>query len=276
VRVGGVYVEVVEDDSVMVTVGNRVLIVNEDGDVRFRHHKNRKFNGHWGGFGLSINGYVNDNYNMDFPRELEYLDLRMEKSIGVYFNLYEQNVAFTRNQKFGLVTGIGIESHNYRFNQATTLYVWSGQTQGYVDYGISVHKSKLVANYFVVPLILEWQNNHRKKWKRFHINGGVLLKARFASHTKKYYNELNKEYYLTQYDPELGTYVPKFVATSPGVSKTHNRGDFYLNPFQLDATVGIGIGVINLFGNFGLTPMFRDNRGPLLYTWSAGIILVGW
>ena len=276
VKVGGVYVEVVEDDSVMVTIGNRILIVNEDGDVKFRHHKKRKFNGHWGGFGLSLNGYVNDDYNMDFAKEQEYLDLRMEKSIGVYFNLYEQNVAFTRNQKFGLVTGLGIESHNYRFIQQTTLLTSSGELEGYKDGGIAVKKSKLVANYFVLPVILEWQNGHYKKWKRFHINGGIILKARFASHTKKYYNELNKEYVLTQYDTEAGAYVPRFENVSPNQNKTHNKGDFYLNPFQLDATVGLGLGIVNLFGNFGLTPMFRDNRAPLLYTWSAGIILVGW
>jgi hypothetical protein len=276
IKVGGVYVEVVEDDSVRVTVGNRVLIVNEDGDVKFCRHKKRKFNGHWGGFGLSINGFVNDDYNMDFPREEEYLDLRMEKSIGVYFNLYEQNIAFTRNNKFGLVTGLGIESHNYRFTDQTTLLTSSGRLEGYIDQGISVRKTKLVANYFVLPLILEWQNGHEKKWQRFHINGGVILKARFSSHTKKYYNELNKEYYLTQYDPVTDGYIPVFTNVSPGENKTHNKGDFYLNPFQLDATVGLGIGIVNIFSHFGVMPMFRDNRAPLLYTWSAGIILVGW
>ncbi|MEA3479166.1 MAG: DUF2807 domain-containing protein [Bacteroidota bacterium] len=276
VKVGSVYVEVVEDDSVTITVGNRVLIVNEDGNVKIKHRKKRKFNGHWGGFGLSINGYVNKDFNMQFPKEDEYMDLRMEKSIGVYFNLFEQNIAFTRNKKFGLVTGLGIETHNYRFLHQTTLSTQSSQLEGFIDTGISVRKSKLVVNYFTLPIILEWQTNQNQKWKRFHINAGVIIGARFASHTKKYYNELNKHYYLTQYDPDLGHYLAKFETISPGTNKTHNRGDFYLNPFKVDATFGIGIGIINLFANFGLTTLYRENKAPELYTWSAGIILVGW
>jgi len=276
VKVGGIYVEVVEDDSVTVTVGNRVLIVNEDGNVRLCRSQRIRFNGHWGGFAMSINGYVNQKHNMQFPREEEYLDLRMEKSLGVYFNIIEQNIALTRNKKFGLITGLGMELHYYRFLHQTTLLVGTSQLEGFLDAGISVKRSRLVANYFVVPLIFEWQTHQGSKWKRFHINGGVVLKARFSSHTTKYYNELNKQYYLTQYDTELDQYVPRYETVSPGINRTRNRGDLYLNPFQLDATVGLGIGIINLFGQFGVLPMFRDNKAPVLYTWSAGIILIGW
>ena len=276
VKVGGIYVEVVEDDSVTVTVGNRVLIVNEDGNVKFCRSAKRKFNGHWGGFGMSLNGYVNQNRNMQFSRENEYLDLRMEKSVGVYLNFIEQNIALTRNKKFGLITGLGMELHYYRFLHQTTLLIGSSQLEGYIDEGISVKRSRLVANYFVVPIIFEWQTQQERRWKSFHFNAGIVMKARFSSHTTKYYNELNKQYYLTQYEKELDGYVPRYETVSPGINRTRNRGDWYLNPFQLDATVGIGIGIINLFGQFGLVSMFRDNRAPVLYTWSAGIILIGW
>ena len=72
------YVEVVEDDSVTVTVGNRVLIVNEDGNVRFCRSRIRKFNGHWGGFGMSFNSLLNLNPNL--------VPLGMAKDIAAEYN----------------------------------------------------------------------------------------------------------------------------------------------------------------------------------------------
>ena len=57
-------VEVIDDDSTKVTIGNRRLTVSEDGNVKWCKVKRRKFNGHWAGVELGINGFLTKDFNM--------------------------------------------------------------------------------------------------------------------------------------------------------------------------------------------------------------------
>lgn len=274
VKIGGLEIEVYEgDDSVKIRVGNRVLHVDENGNVEFRRAKKRKFNGHWAGFEMGLNGYVDPDYKMSFPKETEYLDLRTTKSWAVHINFFEQNIALAENQKWGLVTGLGINWNNYRFSKNTRLNADSSELIGYIDKGISIRKTKLTAFYVNVPLMFEFQTNSYHKKESFHISVGMIMNVRLSSHTKKYYNELNKEFEVTKYNPELDQYVTEFTTTSPGNSKAKDFNDFYLRPFKFDASVRIGWGFINLFANYSVNSMFKENKGPELYPWTVGITL---
>ena len=276
VKIAGIRVEVIEDDSTRVTIGNRRLIVNDDGNVRWCKVKMRKFNGHWAGVELGVNGYLTKDFDMNFSPEDEYMDLRMEKSLQVNLNLYEQNVALSTNQEWGMFTGIGLSWNNYRFNRATTLYPDSAYLIGYIDKDISVKKSKLSIAYLQIPLIIEWQNQTLHKRNSFHVGLGVVMGVRLWSWQKKYYNELNKEYLLTQYDPASGKYVDRWQRTSPDENKVRTYDDFHLQPFKADATFRIGWGFVNLFATYNLIPMFRKDKGPELNQFAAGITLLGW
>jgi len=276
VKVAGIYVEVIDDDSTKVTIGNRRLTVSEDGNVKWCKVKRRKFNGHWAGVELGINGFLTKDFNMKFRPEDEYMDLRMEKSIQVNLNLYEQNIALSKNQEWGMLTGIGLQWNNYRFRRPTTLNPDSSYLIGYIDEGISVRKSKLAIAYLQIPLLFEWQNQALKKRNSFHVSLGVILGVRLWSWQKKYYNELNKEYTLTQYDPSTGQYEDVWIRTSPNYSKTHTYDDYHLQPFKADASVRVGWGFINLFATYNLVPMFRQDKGPELHQFAAGITLLGW
>jgi hypothetical protein len=275
VKVGKVEVEVFEgDDSIKVRIGNRVLHVDDDGNVEFRRTKKKKFNGHWAGFDMGLNGYVDPDYKMSFPPETEYLDLRTTKSWAVHVNFFEQNIALAKNQKWGMVTGLGINWNNYRFSKNTRLNSDSSQLIGYIDQDISIRKSKLTALYVNVPLVFEFQTNSYHKKESFHIGVGMVMNVRVSSHTKKYYNELNKEFDVARYNPITGQYETEFTTTSPGNSKAKDFNDFYLRPFKFDATVRIGWGFINLFATYSVNSMFKENKGPELYPWTVGITLV--
>ena len=275
VKVGGMEVEVKESpDTIRIRSGNRVVIVDGDGNIKYKKCKKYKFNGHWAGFDIGLNGYVNDNYNMNFPKEYEYLDLRMEKSITVGLNFFEQNIRLAKNQKWGMLTGLGLGFNNYRFLRPARLSMDSSALQGYLHEGISVRKSKLTVMYLTLPLLFEYQTNPWCNKTSFHLGLGMIMSTRLTSHTKVYYNEYNKEFTLKQYDPETGQYVDAFTDISPNYAKVKNFGDWFLNPFKFDATVRIGWGVINLFATFSVNSLFRDGKGPELYPWSAGISLV--
>jgi len=275
VKIGGLNIEVYEGhDSVKVVIGNRELHVDEYGNVRFGRTKKKKFNGHWAGFEMGLNGYFNSDYNMSFPKETEYMDLRTTKSWAVHINFFEQNISLAKNQKWGLVTGLGTSWNNYRFSKDTRLNADSSELIGYIDKGISIRKSKLTAWYFNIPLLFEFQTNRYHKKNSFHLAAGMVMGVRISSHTKKYYNEYNKTFDVILYNPDTDNYETIGTYTSPNYSKEKSFDDFYLNPFKWDATVRIGWGFINLFATYSVNSMFKKDKGPELYPWTVGITFV--
>jgi galactitol-specific phosphotransferase system IIB component len=275
IHIPGTGVEITEgDDSVKVKVGNRVIVINDDGEIKTRCCHEPKFNGHWAGVDIGFNGYVNKDFNMNFPKEYEYLDLRMEKSVAVNLNFFEQNIPLSKNQKWGIVTGLGLGFNNYKFLRPTRLGMDSTALEGYLTEDISIRKSKLTAMYLMLPVLFEFQTAPCYHMNGFHINMGVVIGARLSSHTKVYYNELNTPFNITQYNPETGRYEVVFTSVSPNDPKEHNYGDWFLQPFKFDASVRIGWNFLNFWADYSLNTMFRQGRGPVLYPWSAGITLV--
>ncbi|NOX86014.1 MAG: DUF2807 domain-containing protein [Chlorobi bacterium] len=280
VNIGGLHVEVIDSDTTKITVGNNTLIVDEDGNVKFRRSKKIRFNGHWGGVQLGINGYVTPDFNTNFGKDYDYLSLRYEKSIAVNLNIYEQNIPLNKAKNMGLVTGLGLAWNNYRFTHPTYLSPDSSRVYGFYIEGASVRKSKLTAMYITLPLMWEIQTKNNRRIKQFHFGIGVLMSARVRTHTKLYFNQANQPYKLQ--DPVTGTTIPvnpDDYYYTPGANERNivkNFNSFYLQPFKFDGMIQIGYSVINLYATFGLNPLFQHDRGPFLKTWSAGISLVGW
>ncbi len=238
---------IVTDDSVRVNIGQRDYVISDDGVKIKKHDKKPKFNGHWAGLGLSVNGLLNEDHLIDYPAGAPYLDINYNKSTGVSLNLFEQNVNLY-NQKLGLVTGLGVTWNNYRFADNVIL-TDDGKLDGYfsAEPGYSYQKSKLMLASLRIPLMLEFQTNSKMKANSFHVGAGAVGSVRMWSHTK---NEIND-------------------------SKTKNKGDFYVNPFIINGMATIGWGFINLYGTYSFSEMFRHDKGPVAYPFEVGITLVG-
>lgn len=248
VKVGGVVVEVTDGDSTKIAIGNRSLVVDEDGNVEFKRNKINKFKGHWAGFEMGVNGYVDKDFNNDVPAEYDFLTLKYEKSTEVNINFFEQNINLANN-KLGLVTGLGLRWNNYRFANNVILEPDSAQIYGYRDYSRDWKKSKLVVNYLTLPLLLEYQTNRFSNTNSFHIAAGMVLGWRYATHTKMLYFDNGRQ-------------------------KPKQHDSFHLEPFRYDATVRIGWGIINLYATYSLNTLFKENRGPELYPFAMGITFV--
>ncbi len=238
---------IVTDDSVRVNIGQHDLIVSDDGVKFEKHDKKPKFNGHWAGFGLSVNGLLNQDHMIDYPAGAPYLDINYNKSTGISLNFFEQNVNLY-NQNLGLVTGLGVTWNNYRFDENVIL-TDDGKLDGYygVNPAYNYQKSKLMLASLRIPLLLEYQTNGKMKANSFHVGAGAVGSFRMWSHTK---NEIND-------------------------SKTKNKGDFYINPFIINGMATIGWGIINLYGTYSFSEMFRHDKGPVAYPFEVGITLVG-
>ena len=282
VKVGGLNVEVIESDTTKVTVGRHMIIVDDDGNVKYEKSKKPRFNGHWGGVELGINGYVTPDFNTNWGTEYDYLNLRYEKSMAVNLNLYEQNIALNKAKNMGFVTGIGMSWVNYRFSPATYLTPENSRINGYYmvanteGKGLSVNKTKLTVMYITVPFMYEIQTKNANKYKRFHFGIGVLGSARVRTHTKIYFNNANETYYLQ--DPATGI-IDEASLNTPNASQRNivkNYDSFHLQPFKFEGMVRVGFSVINLWAHVSLNQLFVKDRGPELYTWSAGITIAGW
>jgi hypothetical protein len=276
VSVGGMRVEVIEGDSVKVRVGSRSLIVDERGNVSIHRTRKHRFNGHWAGVDLGFNGLLTPDFNMSYPKEYAYLDLRMEKSINVNVNFYEQNVAFNKAGTFGMVSGLGFTWNNYRFANNAFITPDSSVLKGFYMDNISVRKSKITNLYLTLPLMFEVQTKAYRTRDKMHFAAGVVGGWRIRTHSKIYYEEANKEFILR--DPVSGVEYAG-LEKSPGKNSRNidkNYDSFHMRPFKLDASVRAGWGVINLFANYSLTSLFINDRGPELYPFAVGITLTGW
>lgn len=238
-------VVVITNDSVKVKLGQRDYVITDDGVKIKKHEKKPKFKGHWAGFELGVNGLLNKDMVIASPDGYPFLDQNYAKSIAVNINFFEQNINLI-GQHLGLVTGMGVSWNNYRFDKNVVL-THNGEFDGYFDADPTrtYEKSKLVVSYLRVPLMLEYQTNSKMKVNSFHLAGGVVGAVRLGSHAKIVYNG----------------------------NKSKDRSDFYINPFKVDAIAKIGWGVINLYGTYSLTEMFRSNKGPVAYPFEVGITL---
>jgi hypothetical protein len=271
----GIEVDVNEhEETGEVRIGSHKWVFDGEGEISHKRIRRHKFNGHWGGVGLGINGYVNDKLVYELPKEYEFMNLLWQKSANVDLNIFEQNINLSPNKNFGLVTGIGYSIHNFRFTKSFTVMQDSNFFSGTYNRGINVRKSKIVTNYITVPLLFELQDKNPSPLTkhRWHVNIGAIFGVRVHAHQKTYFNETNKEFELV--DPVSGEVVA--FATSPSKNKVKVHDDFYLRPFKVDASLRVGWGWINLYANISMTEMFSKNKGPKLYPFSVGIMLVSW
>lgn len=276
VKVGNIKVQVIEGDSTQVRVGDRVLVVDDNGNVEYKREKKHRFNGHWAGVELGLNGLLTPDVNMSFPAGQEYLDLRMEKSVNVNLNFFEQNISLNKSGTFGMVSGLGLTWNNYRFANDVMLTGDSSVLKGYYMEGVSVRKSKLTNVYLTVPLYFELQSKATRTKEKLHFAAGVVVGWRIRSHTKLYFDEDNKSYRLR--DPETNQLLP-VAMQSPGnndrnISKDYDS--FYMRPFKADASIRAGWGIVNLYANYSLTSLFIKDKGPEVYPFAVGIALSGW
>lgn len=259
-----------------VQVGRHRLVVDEDGNVKLKkNYRTNSFDGHWGGFDLSVNGYLNSDMNSNFDEATNFMDYNMTKSVGVHLNLYEQNIQLNSSGTIGLITGLGIEWTNFRFRNNVTITDSSNGIHGYYNRGVDMEKSKLTISYLTLPILFEYQNHPSRKIEKFHVSAGVLLGLRLGSHTKRVFSQKNMPFEL--YDGEnfaTSHLVGTSTTSDDGVMKTHD--DFHITPLKAEAMLRIGWGYINLFGKYSLTTLFRDGKGPELYPYSIGITLISW
>ena len=249
-------IEVVTDDfgdTTKIRIGKHVFNVVEDYDgshVEFskvdteRTPWRRKMNGHWAGVELGVNMFRDADYSMyGNPGFGEFLDLHQAKSLSVNINFLEFVFSNERNN-FGLVTGMGLSSMNFRFDEPITLIKENGIIfPEDISHLNNLKKTKLNVAYLTVPLMLQVKTPLRLNASHVNLLAGVIGSFNIGSHTK------------VKHDHD----------------KFKERGNFNLNEFKYELTGRLAFGDFYFFANYSMTPLFKDHKGPELYPFTVGI-----
>lgn len=237
---------VVEDnDGLTVYKHNK----NDEGDKEFYHRNHDRFRGHLGGMEFGFNGLLTDYWSTTLAPGDNYFDINTAKSNVWNFLLPNINLGITRH--FGIVSTLGLNLNNYRFDHNNNITKDNYGVIGplYPDSGIVYSKSKLHTTYATVPLLLEVQipvngSDHRT----INIAGGVIGGVKLWSKTKVIWNDGSKQ-------------------------KAKAKDDFSLNVLRWGATARIGYENLQIFGTTYFTRMFEKGKGPELYPYEVGLAL---
>ena len=258
-----------QNDTVQVKLGKRgikiiekdggtaieIIDLDEEGDLDRQWRKWNRFRGHWAGVELGLTNLVTSDFSLDYPEEMKFMEMNTGKSWDFNINFLQYSIGFGTD-KVGLVTGLGWELQNYRFDNPLSIMEVDGFIVADSSYMLnpdigSVEKSKIHTSYLTLPLLLEFQIPAGRRNHRVHISGGVIGGIKLWSTTKVVYKDQggNKE-------------------------KNKEKGnDYNLSPLRYGLTARIGYRALNIYANYNLTPFFEKNKGPELYPFTIGLTL---
>lgn len=236
-------------DTTKIKWGNKkYMIIDEDNGNDFNVRWNTDFQ-HWQGIELNLNGLMGTNGSTSLPASSDHMSINYGlKSLSWNLNLIEKDFHIYKDY-VNLVTGIGFGFNTYQFKNPIRLNPDSSYTNYFKDSTITFNKNKLKTSYVQIPLMIEF-NTSSEAHKSFHLAAGVIGGYKLGSKTLRTY--------------EINGY--KF--------EEKRKDDYNINPFKLDATVRIGYGAFTMFGNYSLTPLFENNKGPELNSFSVGVRII--
>jgi len=255
IRIGRKSITIIdEDDNTVVRFPNRRF--RSDWDVDY--HRKPSFRGHWSGVEFGINGFMDKNQSITMKNDMSYMDLKQARSWNFNVNFLQYSIGFGTD-KIGLVTGMGLEFNNYHFSNPISLKTdktvgssSNGMTivdSSYINNNFDVSKTKLSTTHLTVPLLLEFQIPTGDHKHRIFISGGIIGELRLGAHTKVVYDDEGKR-------------------------KDKNREDFNLSTFRYSFTARVGYRGLKLFANYSPVSLFEKNKGPQVYPYSIGLILM--
>jgi hypothetical protein len=207
--------------------------------------QNRKSFGNLAGFNVffglnTLAGQPGQGYNSD--------DYALRPFGSRYFSFgWTKSTNLTNGDKARLKLAIGVNFSWYNF-MLDNSNVWTKGPNNIelLPSPVALKKSKLTVSYIDVPLI-PYIAFKKGKFINY-LGAGGYVGYRMGSHTK------TKE--------------------ENGRKKDHVNNNFYLNDFRYGLTFQVGINNFpDLFVNYDLNPLFKDNKGPGVNGLSFGIRL---
>jgi hypothetical protein len=260
IKIGDIVTVEDTDDETVIRIGKKAVKILEQGDhteVRIFEdefeesddpaERRKSFDGHLGGIEIGYNNFTSGKWLSNETPVEGWLDLNTAKSTSFNIIFPPVSLGFTRH--FGLVTALGVNFNNYRFDGNNSIVV-NGEgivTPSYPADPIRFDKSKLATVYGILPVMLEVQIPVSYS-STINLGAGVTGAVKLGSHTKVVYHDDGKQ-------------------------KDKNRDDFNLNLLRYGVTARAGYEMGQVYGTCWLSPMFEKGRGPELYPFEIGLAL---
>ncbi len=214
-----------------------------------RRHRSKKFKGHWGGIEFGPNSFLTTNQTLIDQTNIPELAPELNKSFEFNFNFMEGNVKIFNF--FGLVSGIGLQWNNYKYETFPTYsssYVLNLDSLYPITQpdGSIIKQVALKTMYINIPLLVELQFPFGSS-NKFYINAGAYAGLNVYSKLKFIYSLSGNK-----------------IKSKENIAKM-------VMPYHYGLTARIGIDQIQLYANYSLSPIFRDAQNPQLYPVSVGL-----
>ena len=232
----------------------------DDGEyhgIKFKYKKERQtgdFETRWLTFDIGFANYIDQtNYKLNthltnppigLPLNKDKLKLRNTTSLNLNIWFVQQKVKLTKDAKWSLKYGLGLEAYNLNFDNSID---FRKGTDMYISLNKNTYeKNKLSLGYLTVPLIVT--NNFKfKKVKNMSIGGGLTFGYLVRAKNK-------------QIDAVFG--------------KKKYNADFNLNDYRIGATVEVGFGALRFYGSTSITNLLdRSITNQSFYPFAFGIRL---
>ncbi len=223
---------------------------------------------YWSGIDVGINTFITtDGRFGDGPKAGPML-LNNLRSRWISINFMEQKYEFGSHHA-GFFWGLGLEFTGYHLSENATLGYNGDSTYALAIEDPQFTKNKLRQIGLRLPLMFEFNTKKAplpstpEEWKAFHHDNGFSRKGNFhiaaglvgSWHFDTMYKQKYRE----------GGENKKF----------RDKGDYNLLPYRVAARAQIGIGSLNLFAEYGLTPLFEKNTAPPVMPVTVGFTLIG-
>lgn len=204
----------------------------------------------WSGIDLGVNTLLTSSGSSSLPEEYKWMESDQARSLSWNINIVEQKIRIVKDY-VGITTGLGLTYNSYGLKNNVSVQSNSDSTWAVTvpDSLWSFDKNKLRATYVKIPLMLEF-NTSLDPDRTFHVAAGVIGGVRIGSITKQEYKVDDQKH------------------------KNRVKDDFNVNPFTADATVRVGYRNFTLWANYGLMPLFEENKGPELYNFTVGLSVI--
>ncbi|GAB4142587.1 MAG: hypothetical protein Fur0041_17670 [Bacteroidia bacterium] len=213
----------------------------------------------WQGFDIGVNGYLNSRYtigtNVVFdldgeaiqtPAGYQFFELDYARSRSFAWNFAQHNFHIYKNF-INFVTGFGIEWNTYALRKNVTL-IQDAPSFSAVQENYNFTKNKFRTIFVNAPLLIEFNMPSKDPENCLHVAAGMTFGYNL------FQNRLKQEF-----------------SVNGDESKRKIKDDFNINPFRYSLSARVGYGDVSLFVNYALSEMFKDNRGPKVYPFSAGV-----
>jgi len=213
---------------------------DDDDNDSFKRIKTR-----WLMLDIGINSFLQDG-KFGVSGDESVLELNAGKSFDFNLYVFKQRIGIIQNH-VNLMYGLGFDFSNYGFAQNIQLDKNTNPlTVTTLPDDVELKRNKLHTTFVNVPLMINFETN-RKKSKSFRASAGVYAGVLLGGKTKQKDN-----------DGDV----------------TKIKDDFNVNRFRYGVRGEIGVGPINFFANYSLTPMFNEGLGDNLQPLTVGLSVI--